>query len=165
MSQEQKVNEYAQNLIPREGNPSQNEAWALIEVSRRMASVIQHGDLTKKIDKDKLRDAMRLNLRLWTVIQAEQSFGDELLPDPIRQNILTLCKFVDRHTIASIPNPTAENIIALIDINRNIASGLMGSPDEQNTVDQNVPSTKRQSQAFSSKDKKATQSESMEVVV
>ena len=131
MAQAEKVKEYQNNQIPVEGNASSNEAWALIEVSRRMAAVIEFGDLSKKKDKEKLRDAMRLNLRIWTVIQGEQSFGENLLPDPIRKNILNLCRFIDKHTIASIPEPTPEKIISLIDINRNIASGLLGMPEEK----------------------------------
>ena len=131
MAQAEKVKEYQNNQIPVEGNASSNEAWALIEVSRRMAAVIEFGDLSKKKDKEKLRDAMRLNLRIWTVIQGEQSFGENLLPDPIRKNILNLCRFIDKHTIASIPEPTPEKIISLIDINRNIASGLLGMHEEK----------------------------------
>ena len=165
MSQEKKVNEYAQNLIPSTGNPAQNEAWALIEVARRMASVIQHGDLAKKIDKDKLREAMRLNLRLWTVIQAEQSFGENLLPDPIRQNILNLCRFVDKHTIACIPDPTPEKIIILIDINRNIASGLLGSPDDEAVPDQSKSSATKKKHSYSSKNQEPKELDSMEVVI
>ena len=126
------IEEYRQNMIPRAGNPRYNEAWALVEVSRRMASIIQFGDLEKKSDKDKVRESLRLNLRIWTLIQAAQSFGEDLLPDPIRQNILSLCAFIDKHTIKCLSEPTAENIVALIDINRNIASGLLGSPENVN---------------------------------
>jgi len=125
------VQEYRQNQIPSEGNSRHNEAWALIEVARRMAAVIQYGDLSTKKDKDQLRDAMRLNLRIWTVIQAEQTVGDNLLPAPIRQNILNLCGFIDKHTLQTLSKPTPEKIVVLININRNIASGLLGNPDDQ----------------------------------
>jgi len=125
------VQEYQQNQIPSEGNSRHNEAWALIEVARRMAAVIQYGDLSTKKDKDQLREAMRLNLRIWTVIQAEQSVGDNLLPDPIRQNILNLCGFIDKHTLQTLSKPTPEKIVVLININRNIASGLLGNPEDQ----------------------------------
>jgi flagellar protein FlaF len=134
------IQEYQQNQIPTEGNPRHNEAWALIEVARRMAAVIQYGDLNTKEDKEKLRDAMRLNLRVWTVIQAEQTVGDNLLPDPIRQNILNLCGFIDKHTMLLLPKPTPEKVIVLININQNIASGLLGSPDEASAAAEAEPS-------------------------
>lgn len=132
---ERNIREYQQNQIPTEGNPRHNEAWALIEVARRMAAVIQFGDLSKKEDKEKLREAMRLNLRIWTVIQAEQSVGDNLLPIEIRQNILNLCGFIDKHTMLNLAQPTPEKIIVLININRNIASGLLGNPDDETPME------------------------------
>lgn len=130
MSYNKNVQEYQQNQIPIEGNPRHNEAWALIEVARRMAAVIQYGDLSTTEDKNKLREILRLNLRIWTIIQAEQSVGENLLPDPIRQNILNLCRFIDKHTMEALSDTTAERAIVLIDINRNIAHGLLGNPDE-----------------------------------
>lgn len=135
MPYERNIREYQQNQIPTEGNPRHNEAWALIEVARRMAAVIQFGDMTKKEDKDKLREAMRLNLRIWTMIQAEQSVGDNLLPFEIRQNILNLCGFIDKHTMLNLAKPTPEKIIVLININRNIASGLLGNPDDETPME------------------------------
>jgi len=132
------IQEYQQNQIPSEGNSRHNEAWALIEVARRMAGVIQYGDLSTKKDKDQLREAMRLNLRIWTIIQAEQSVGENMLPDAIRQNILNLCGFIDKHTLQSLSEPTAEKIVVLININRNIASGLLGSPDDEVQVEDDV---------------------------
>ena len=57
MAKLDKIKEYQNNQIPVEGNPSSNEAWALIEVSRRMAAVIEYGDLSKKIDKDSKRSS------------------------------------------------------------------------------------------------------------
>ena len=124
------IEKYRKNQIPSEGNPVYNEAWALVEVSRRMAAVIEHGDLRTKKDKEQLREALRLNLRIWTMIQAEQSFGENLLPDPIRKNILSLCVFIDKHTMKALPKPTPQNVIVLIDINRNIAAGLLGSTED-----------------------------------
>lgn len=140
MPNQKNIQEYQQNQIPAEGNPRHNEAWALIEVARRMAAVIQYGDLETKEDKEKLRDAMRLNLRVWTVIQAEQTVGDNPLPDPIRQNILNLCGFIDKHTMLLLPKPSAEKVIVLININQNIASGLLGSPDESTIPNEEAPS-------------------------
>lgn len=130
MDRYQNLQRYDQAQVPSEGNPQANEAWALIEAARRIAAVIQYGDLTQIEDRKRLREALRLNLRLWTIIQAEQLTGNNPLPDPIRGNILTLCNFIDRHTLMTLTEPTAERAAVLIDINRNIAAGLAGSPDD-----------------------------------
>ena len=125
-----KVKEYGRQNVPRPGNPSYNEAWSLIESARRIAGVVQYGDFTEAGDRRKIRDAIRLNLRIWTIIQAEQTAGDNQLPEPIRQNILTLCKFIDKHSVDAMVEPTAEKAVVLININRNIAAGLLGSTDD-----------------------------------
>jgi len=122
--------QYANKSIPSPGNPNYNEAWALIEAARRIAAIVQFGNLKEKNDREKLREALRLNLRIWTIIQAEQLVGENQLPEPIRVNILTLCKFIDEHTIGAMAEPTPEKAAVLIDINRNIASGLLGNPDD-----------------------------------
>ena len=40
-------------------------------------------------------------------------------------NMLTLCKYIDTHTVDAIHKPTAEKIEILVNINRNIAGGLL----------------------------------------
>ena len=112
--------------LPNPGQPHYTEAWALIEAARRMADVIKDGipDDIKK--RNVVRDAIRLNWRLWTIFQAELTTTENpQISDEIRQNMLTLCKFVDQHTVTTLGTPTPEAIITLIDINRNIASGLL----------------------------------------
>ena len=130
MAHEDQVKEYGRQNVPRPGNPAYNEAWALIESARRIGGVVQHGDFTDARDRRKMRDAIRLNLRIWTIIQAEQTAGDNQLPEPIRQNILTLCKFIDKHSVDAMVEPTPEKAAVLININRNIAAGLLGSTED-----------------------------------
>ncbi len=133
---------YEDQLAPSAGNPSYSEAWALIEAARRMGAVVEYGDLSTKDGKGKLREALRLNLRIWTIIQAEQETGAVPLPVEVRQNILSLCAFIDKHTINAIVQPTAEKVALLIDINRNIAAGLLGNPgdDDDGSAEEADPS-------------------------
>lgn len=127
MAENTTFKEYQRSNVPTTGNASHNEAWALIEAARQIAAIVRFGDLGTPKDKKRLRAALRLNLRVWTIIQAEQTAGEALLPEEIRMNILTLCKFIDNQTVDCMLNPTAEKAVALININRNIAAGLMGS--------------------------------------
>ena len=127
MAENTTLKEYQRSNVPTTGNASNNEAWALIEAARQIAAIIRFGDLATPNDKKRLRAALRLNLRVWTIIQAEQTAGESLLPEEIRLNVLTLCKFIDNQTVDCMINPTAEKAVALININRNIAAGLMGS--------------------------------------
>ncbi len=106
--------------IPAPGNPANSEAWALIESARRMAEAVNH-----ELAPAAMRDALRLNWRLWTIFQADLSLDENRLPEQIRVNMLTLCQFIDRFTVEALANPQKHHIDTLVNINRNIASGLL----------------------------------------
>jgi flagellar biosynthesis activator protein FlaF len=105
--------------------PGHTEAWALIEAARRMAAAIEASLEDEEGGRKQMQEALRLNWRLWTIFQANLVTESVAVPDPIRVNMLTLCKFVDSQTAAAIPAPSPERLAALININRNIASGLL----------------------------------------
>ena len=106
--------------IPQGGMPEYTEAWALIEAARRMAEAT-----LAENPKIAMREALRLNWRLWTIFQAELTAGTSNVPEDIRISMLTLCKYIDQHTVDAIPFPTEEKIRVLVEINRNIANGLL----------------------------------------
>lgn len=159
MSEQNKIKAYqaaggqqqGYNRTPQPGSPTYTEAWALVEAARRMAEAIGSADLDDADGRRRLRDALRLNWRLWTIFQAELTVGDSNqqspVPEEIRMNMLTLAKFVDNHTISIMSEPSVEKVATLIDINRNIASGLlesvglMKSTGEQETADQPAKET------------------------
>jgi flagellar protein FlaF len=101
----------------------QNEARALMESARALANAQDNIE-----DNTAYRAALRLNWRLWTIFQADISGAQNPLSDEIRQNILNLSVFIDKHTVDALANPESQKLKVLIDINRNIASGLMTSP-------------------------------------
>ena len=103
----------------------------MIEAAKRMAVSITYDAGDEKATKDARKAALRLNWRLWTIFQAELTVERTEVPEEIRINMLTLCKFVDKHTIGALVNPTPETLTVLIDINRNIAAGLMEIPVEE----------------------------------
>jgi flagellar protein FlaF len=92
--------------------------------------------------KRAMRDAVRLNWRLWTIFQAETLEDDCPLPTEIRSNLLNLCKFVDEHTIRLLGTISPDRMKTLIDINRNIASGLLeneGQPELAEVANNDPP--------------------------
>ncbi len=113
---------------PQPGVPTYTEAWALIEAARRMAEAADRFNPDDIASRRDLREPLRLNWRLWTIFQAQLTLGESLnVPDEVRMNMLTLCKFVDKHTVDTMTKPTVEKVGALVDLNRNIASGLLAS--------------------------------------
>ena len=100
-------------------NARESEAQALLEAARRLDAAIGNED------RNAYRAALRLNWRLWTIIQADVAGDDSPLPDEIRQNILSLSVFIDKHTVNALAEPNGRKLRVLIEINRNIAAGLM----------------------------------------
>jgi flagellar biosynthesis activator protein FlaF len=109
-------------------NARDTEAQALLEAARKLDAVVG-GD-----DQDAYRTALRQNWRLWTIIQADVSGEDSPLPDEIRQNILSLSVFIDKHTVSALAEPSGRKLRVLIDINRHIAGGLMANFNAQADV-------------------------------
>lgn len=108
------------NNLPQPGNPRNTEGWALIQAARRLAEAA-----AAENPRTAMRDALRLNWRLWTIFQVEMSAEDCPAPTEVRENILSLCQFIDRHTVELMADPVEDRLKVLIDINRNIAAGLM----------------------------------------
>lgn len=122
-SHQDQIDKY--NRVPEPGSPARTEGWALLEAAKRLASAIMHGPDGNKDTKELRKRALRLNWRLWTIFQAELTLDECTVPEEIRLNMLTLCKFIDKHTIGCLASPTADSMRVLIDINRNIAAGLL----------------------------------------
>ena len=112
--------------IPQAGDPRQTEAWALTEAARRMSEAQRDG-----AGADDILAAVRLNWRLWTIFQAELTNPSNELPLELRQNMLSLCNFVDKTTVDIIAEPQGAKLGILITVNRNIASGLFSIPAGQ----------------------------------
>jgi flagellar biosynthesis activator protein FlaF len=127
-NQETTLMEMSAEGRPKPGNPTFTEAWALVESAKRMAAPLEFAPLEQPENRKKLREALRLNWRLWTIFQAEMTVGEnDNLPKEMRENFLNLCNFVDKQTIDTLNIPTAEKVAALIDINCNIANGLLAT--------------------------------------
>jgi flagellar protein FlaF len=145
-------NEGAVRTYDRVGNnggaPRQTEGRALLEAARRLAEAQKCPDDTKG-----LRTAARLNWRLWTIFQAELSAPDCPMPVEIRTNMLNLCNFVDKRTVAILSQPKPQMVDVLINVNRQIAAGLLARPDQQQDDDdgqgQSDPQARQTSDGFS----------------
>lgn len=105
---------------------SQTEARALLEAARRLS------DAAKEADTDgEYRAALRINWRLWTIIQSDIASAENALPSEIKANIMSLSIFIDKHTVGALAEPDLSKLAVLVDINRNIAGGLMTTPEDE----------------------------------
>lgn len=67
-------------------------------------------------------EALARNRRLWSLLAADCAAEGNVLPKPLRAQIISLSMFVDRHSSAVMRDGASFDI--LIDINRTIMQGL-----------------------------------------
>lgn len=107
------------------------EAMVLSKAAVILQSVLNEwNDWDTKDREERLDEALRYNQRLWTFLQVELAKDDNPLPLPIRVNLLTLSKFIDKRTFDVLSDPNPEKLGILISINQNIAAGLRGQGPE-----------------------------------
>lgn len=109
--------------LSNEGKDSKKvDAWMMTEAAKRLNDIQSNPK-----DKEAFRTALRINWRMWTIIQAELTEENCPLPHEIRQNLLTLSNFVDKQTLLALGSLKAKDLEILISINKEIAAGLMNN--------------------------------------
>ena len=104
------------------GSGRQLEANALFKCARMLEACQRSWDAPGRAAE--LDEVLRQNMRLWTLFQAEMARPEHEMPVDMRVNLLKLSRFVDKRTFEMMADPQPEKLQALIDINRNIGSGL-----------------------------------------
>jgi flagellar biosynthesis activator protein FlaF len=102
------------------------EAAALTRCALILSDCQENWDAPNR--DENLSEALRINQRVWSILQAELAQDDNPLPLQIRQNILTLSVFIDKRIIEVMAHPAPEKLKILIDINENLAAGLRSRP-------------------------------------
>ncbi len=97
-----------------------------LEASLLLKSVSQLQDIHDNWpgDRDALQSILAYNQRLWTVFVGAVAEDDSPLPQEIRNNVASLGVFIFKHTLEIQQDPAPEKLLALIDINKEIAAGL-----------------------------------------
>ena len=99
--------------------PRVTEARALLNTARGISDAV---DGERPND---LLDAIRRNRQLWVMFGTSMMAEDCQLPAQIRLNICQLADFVSTRSIELEVSPVAERCQVLININKQIAAGLL----------------------------------------
>jgi flagellar biosynthesis activator protein FlaF len=75
--------------------------------------------------QNELGDALLYNRKLWTIFLSAVTEDHHPLPAPIRQNVANLGLFVMNQTLSVLDEPRPEKLRPLININRELAAGLL----------------------------------------
>ena len=103
-------------------NPRELEADLLLKAASQLQAIRDAWE-HKKPDLD---DALLYNRKLWSIFLSSVTSAESPLPVEIRQNVANLGVFVMSQTMAVMTNPRPEQLGSLININRELAAGLLG---------------------------------------
>lgn len=117
---------YSQNARTTATDPREIEARALLKAVQNMQGLqTRWGD----IKAEELDDVLRHNRQIWLMfVDNATSDKDAGRPHSLRSNIANLGAYVFKRTIDILADPKKEKLDILIDINREIAAGLMTKP-------------------------------------
>jgi flagellar protein FlaF len=103
------------------------EASVLMRAAQKMKDCQNHWDSEDR--ETQFNEVIRLNQMIWSIFQGELSQDENPLPMEIKRQLLTLSVYVDKTIFEAMANPTPEKLTTLININQNIAAGLMSPTD------------------------------------
>ncbi|MCG8509797.1 MAG: hypothetical protein MI741_11275 [Rhodospirillales bacterium] len=96
------------------------EAEALLKAAR----LLQDAE-SQPYDLGLFSRALDYNHKLWTVFEADLTSGASPLPDPVRQDLLRLCRYMTAEIAKATNSPGRASLSAMREINRNLAAGLL----------------------------------------
>lgn len=104
------------------------ESHLLLKAANELRTLYERWDDATVEDTDNI---LTYNRKLWTVFFDSAIENPDERPQMLRENIISLANFVFKRTIKILAERDKEKILVLIDINREIASGLNQSAKEQ----------------------------------
>lgn len=119
---------YGKNSAATSTDQRSMEGQALMKAAQKLEALSKALANNEKPSLETISEALDYNRKLWTIFAGETGNDDHPLPHEIKNNIANISVFIFKRTIEIQIEPTPEKIEALIDINRQIASGLMQKP-------------------------------------
>ena len=127
-------NAYSNNRAASLGSPRAMEAQILLKAATKLNLLrtrIVNGEKPSLIE---MSEALEYNRKLWVVFSDSMNDDDHDLPVEIKNNIASLAGFVFKQTLKLTAKPTPENFDSLMNINRQVASGLMSASKSTETA-------------------------------
>ena len=103
-------------------DPRALEADLLLKAAARLEAV--HDGWESR--RSELDGALVYNRKLWAIFLTSVTSSEHPLPVDIRQNVANLGLFVMNQTTSMLQEPKRAQVAALININRELAAGLLG---------------------------------------
>lgn len=104
------------------------EGRLLMKAANKLQEIMDDWESTSHAELDAV---LTYNRKLWTVFVDDIVENKEEKPDDLRNNIANLGMFIFKRTIEILAEPEAQKLNILIEINRDIAAGLLTKPEEE----------------------------------
>ncbi len=117
------ANVYGTNIQKNTPDQRELEAHVLLKSAKFLQDLQNDWD---NITPDVLEETLKYNRQIWMMFYdtaLENPEGDR--PNDLRSNIINLANFVFKREITIMSNPAKEKLNVLINVNREIAAGLM----------------------------------------
>ena len=121
----QAADAYGKNAVATQLDQRQLEGQILLKAAQKLEELKNTLERGEKPGLEYTEDVLVYNRKLWTVFADETGNDAHPLPLQVKNNIANLSIFVFKRTMEILADPKPEKISALIDINRQIASGLL----------------------------------------
>jgi flagellar protein FlaF len=122
---------YSNNKAASLSDPRTMEAQALLKAAAKLDAI---REMLKNNEKTRLADimpALDYHKKLWIVFADSAADQEHPLPQEIKNNIASLAVFMFKRVIDVMAEPKAEKLDVMIEINRQLASGLMKTPPKE----------------------------------
>lgn len=117
---------YDQHAKKHTTDPREREGRVLLKAVKQFQQLQADWD---NMTPQKLEETLNYNRQVWMMFvdtAVEDNNPDR--PHALRNNIANLGMFIFNHTLDILANPQKEKLDVLVDINREIAAGLMTRP-------------------------------------
>lgn len=123
------------------GTQCELEGQLLMKYAHKMMELQERWD---DMNHDELDQVLTYNRKLWTFFYdaaLEEKEGDIKRPKDLRNNIIALSEYIFNRTIKTLAAPEKDKLTILIDINKEIAAGLLANPA---STDAQLPDEKKE---------------------
>lgn len=130
---------YDQNAQANTPDQRELEARVLLKAARMITDLQEDWD---NMNDELLQATLKYNRQIWMVFYDTAIENPENnRPNDLRSNIINLANFIFKRELDVLAAPAKEKLDVLVNINREIAAGLMTKPVEADTGNGNTDET------------------------
>lgn len=104
------------------------ESVVLMKSASKLELLAKRIELGEKVKLEEIEDTLKINRNIWEIFLDNMEDPSNAMPKEIKNNVASLAMFVFKHTNQVLADTRPQQFKILIDINRNIATGLSKKP-------------------------------------